>query len=149
TGAVAMSSDFTDANLSGAVMVGAKLTRAVLDGADLSGADLAGADLSGASMKRAVLNGANLQNAILDDVDMTDVLRAPPAVTFVDDRPLDQVLAEYEAYCDSAGERGAVHDLSNVDFRPMRTLKARRMTALVARNGVFFGLDLQGAQMQG
>src|SRR5438270_51814 len=101
----------TYANLSGAMMAGAKLTRAVLDGADLSGADLAGADLSGASMKRAVLNGANLQNAILDDVDMTGVLRAPPAVTFVDDRPLDQVLAEYEAYCDSSGQRGAVHDL--------------------------------------
>lgn len=35
SGAVAMTSDFTDANLSGAIMIGAKLTRAVLDGADL------------------------------------------------------------------------------------------------------------------
>jgi uncharacterized protein YjbI with pentapeptide repeats len=143
TGAVAMSSDFTDANLSGAQMAGAKLTRAVLDGADLTGADLAGADLSGASMKRAVLNGANLQNTIFDNVDLSDVLRAPPAVTFVADRPLDQVLADHEAYCDSGGQRGAVVDLSKVDFRSLRTLKERRCTALVARGAVFFGLDLQ------
>ena len=149
TGAVAMSSDFTDANLSGAMMAGAKLTRAVLDGADLTGADLAGADLSGASMKRTVLNGANLTNAVLDNVDLSDVLRAPPAVVFVDKRPLDQVLADHEAYCDSAGQRGGVTDLSNVDFRPMRTLKERRFTAIVARNAIFFGLDLQNVQLQG
>jgi uncharacterized protein YjbI with pentapeptide repeats len=100
-------------------------------------------------MKRAVLTGANLDNATLDDVDMSGVLRAPPAVSYVDDRPIDQVLAEHEAYCDSNGERGSVIDLSKADFRPMRTLKARRFTALVARNCIFFGLDLQGVQMQG
>src|SRR6201996_8395472 len=78
---------------------------------------------------------------------MTDVLRAPPPVVYVDDRPLDKVLAEHEAYCDSAGARGAVIEMSGVDFRPMRSLKARRLTALVARNGVFFGLDLQAVQV--
>src|SRR5258706_1842280 len=138
TGAVAMSADFTDANLAGAQMAGAKLTRAVLDGADLSGADLAGADLSGASMKRTVLDGATLEHARLDDVDMSDVLRAPPSVVMVDDRPLDEVLAEHEAYCDSAGERGSVIELNDVDFRPMKSLKDRRLTAIVARNGIFF-----------
>src|SRR5258706_1581511 len=140
-GAVAMSADFTDANLAGAQMAGAKLTRAVLDGADLSGADLAGADLSGAAMKRTVLDDANLVHARLGDVAMSEVLRAPPPVVYVDSRPIDQVLAEHEAYCDSAGERGSVSDFSNVDFRTLRTLKERRLTAIVARNGVFFGLD--------
>jgi len=144
TGAVAMSSDFTDANLSGAQMAGAKLTRAVLDGADLTGADLAGADLSGASMKRAVLTGANLTSATLDNVDMSGVLRAPPAISYVDDRPIDQVLADHEAYCESNGERGGVTDLSKCDFRPLRSLKDRRLTAMVARNCIFFGLNLQG-----
>src|SRR5439155_22824644 len=136
-------------NLSGAQMAGAKLTRAVLDGADLTGADLAGADLSGASMKRTVLTNANLASATLSDVDMTDVLRGPPAISYVDDRPLEQVLAEHEAYCDSSGERGGVTDLSKADFRPMRSLKDRRFTALVARQAIFFGVDLQGVQLQG
>jgi uncharacterized protein YjbI with pentapeptide repeats len=96
-----------------------------------------------------VLSGANLRNTILDDVDMSDVLRSPPPVVMVDDRPLDKVLAEHEAYCDSAGARGSVVEMSGVDFRPMRSLKERRLTALVARNGIFFGLDLQGVQFQG
>src|SRR5665213_3073761 len=100
-------------------------------------------------MKRTVLSGAILDNAILDNVDMSDVLRAPPAVTYVDERPLDKVLAEHEAYCDSSGARGSVIDMSGVDFRPMKTLKDRRLTALVARTGIFFGLDLQGVQFQG
>jgi uncharacterized protein YjbI with pentapeptide repeats len=139
-GAVAMSADFTDANLSGAQMAGAKLTRAVLDGADLTGADLSGADLSGASMKRAVLSGANLNHTILDDVDMSDVLRAPPPVVMVDNRPLDKVLAEHEAFCDSSGARGSVIEMSGVDFRPMKSLKERRLTAMVARNGILQAL---------
>src|SRR5258708_2251813 len=146
-GAVAMSSDFTDANLSGAQMAGAKLTRAVLDGADLTGADLAGADLSGASMKRTVLTGANLESATLDNVDMSDVLRAPPPVVYVDSRPIDQVLAEYEVYCDSGGEGGAVADFSNVDFRTMRTLKARRLPPLVPPTTTSFGLPLHRAHL--
>src|SRR5512143_487734 len=117
TGAVAMSADFTDANLSRAIMAGAQLTRAVLDGADLSGADLAGADLSGASMKRTVLSGANLEHATLDEVDMSDVLGTPAETAMVDDRPLEEVLAEHEAFCDSGGAKGSVIPLPGIDFR--------------------------------
>src|SRR5258708_5794289 len=140
------------ANLSRGILFGADLRqadlrRANLGGADLTGADLAGADLSGASMKRTVLTGANLESATLDNVDMSDVLRAPPPVVYVDSRPIDQVLAEYEVYCDSGGEGGAVADFSNVDFRTMRTLKARRLPPLVPPTTTSFGLPLHRAHL--
>ena len=128
---------------------GARLHRAVLDGADLSGADLGGADLTGASMKRAVLAGVNLEHARLDDADLTDVLRAPAPLAYVDDRPLEEILAEHEAYCESDGARGRVVSLPEVDFRPLRNLRNRKLTALVAPRSILFGLDLQGVELQG
>jgi len=149
TGAVAMTSDFTDANLSGAVMVGAKLMRAVMDGADLSHADLGGADLSGASLRRAVLNGVNLSLARLENTDMTDVLRAPPPITFVDRKSISDVMSDHEAYCDTGGRRGSVTILSGVDFRPMKTLKKRRLSGLNSPRSVFFGMDMEGCELQG
>jgi uncharacterized protein YjbI with pentapeptide repeats len=100
-------------------------------------------------MKRTVVAGANLDHALLDDVDMTEVLQAPPPIFYVDDRPLDEVLSDHELYCDTQGRKGAVIALPEVDFRPMRTLKGRRLTGLVARDSIFFGLDLQRAQLQG
>jgi len=90
-----------------------------------------------------------LEQARLDDVDLTNVLRAPPPIVYIDDKALDEVLAEHEAYCDSEGSRGAVMRLAEVDFRPLRSLKRRRLTALAAPGSIFFGMDLEGAQLQG
>ena len=39
--------------------------------------------------------------------------RAPPEEVFVDERPIEIVLDEYESYCDSDGQRGGVTNLSN------------------------------------
>jgi uncharacterized protein YjbI with pentapeptide repeats len=100
-------------------------------------------------MKRAVLAGVNLEHARLDDADLTDVLRAPPPLVYVDDRPLEAVLAEHEAYCETDGARGAVMSLPEVDFRPLKSLARRKLTALVAPRSVLFGMDLQGAELQG
>jgi uncharacterized protein YjbI with pentapeptide repeats len=100
-------------------------------------------------MKRAVVAGANLEHARLDEADMSDVLRGPAPVIYIDDRPLDDILAAHEAYCDSNGRDGAVTSLPGVDFRPVRSLQGRRLTALIAPRAIFFGLDLRGAQLQG
>jgi hypothetical protein len=64
--------DFAEANLSGAFLIGTDLTGANLTGADLSGADLAyanlhGADLSGADLRDAKLTYANLRTATLPE----------------------------------------------------------------------------------
>jgi uncharacterized protein YjbI with pentapeptide repeats len=100
-------------------------------------------------MKRAVLTGVNLDQTRLDDVDLTDALRAPPPIIYVDDRPLSEILAEHELYCDSHGQRGRVLNLPEIDFRPMRTLAHRRLTALIAPRSIFFDLDLRKVQLQG
>jgi uncharacterized protein YjbI with pentapeptide repeats len=96
-----------------------------------------------------VLAGVNLEHTRLDDVDLTDVLRAPPPLFYVDDRPLGEILAEHESYCDSDGVRGAVMNLPSVDFRPLHSLKGRRLTGLIAPQSIFFGLEMQGVQLQG
>src|SRR5204862_339619 len=123
-------------NLTYADLANTSLEGVDLRDADLSGADLGGADLTGASMKRAVLNGVNLSQARLDDADMTDVLRAPPPIFYVDDRSLTEVVAEHEQYCDTGGAKGQVIKLSEIDFRPMRTLKRRRLSGLTAPRSV-------------
>ncbi len=143
SGAHALSADFTDANLSGACLAGAKLVNAVLDGADLSGADLFGSDLSGASLRQAVLVGVNMDDANFDKADLTDVLKAPPPIIYVDDVPLQELLREHERFCESEGVEGAVMKVSRVDFRSLRQLRGRRMTGLVAPRSVFFGMNRQ------
>jgi len=100
-------------------------------------------------MKRAVLTNVNLSQARLDDADLTDVLRAPPPIFYIDDKSLTEVVAEHEQFCDSAGRQGQVMKLHEVDFRPMKTLKRRRLSGLSAPKSIFFGMDLEGAQLQG
>ena len=57
--------DFSDADLSGAVLEEADFLEANLEGADLSGAYLKGARLMGANLEGADLSGANLKEADL------------------------------------------------------------------------------------
>ena len=149
TGAWATAADFTDANLSNAVLVGAKLARAVLDGADLSGADVFHADLGGASLRGAVITGVNVEDANLDEADLTAVLRSPPPLAYVDDRALSDVISEHERFCATNGLEGLPAKLDRVDFRSLRQLRRRKLSGLSARDGVFFGMDLEGVEMQG
>jgi uncharacterized protein YjbI with pentapeptide repeats len=100
-------------------------------------------------MKRTVVAGANLDQTRLDDVDMTEVLRGPPPIVYVDDRALDEVLADHEAYCQSGGAKGAVMSLPGVDFRPVKSLRGRHLTGLNAPGSIFFGLDMQRVELQG
>ena len=122
SGAHALAADFTDADLNGACLTGARLVNAVLDGADLSGADLFGSDLSGASLRQAVLVGVNMDDANFSNADLTDVLKAPPPIIYVDDVPLQDLMRDHERYCESGGADGAVMKVSRVDFRSLRQL---------------------------
>ena len=63
--------DFTDANLEGAILFGADLRGAWLTHANLVGADLRGADLRDAKLPRARLHRANLEGAILAGADLS------------------------------------------------------------------------------
>jgi uncharacterized protein YjbI with pentapeptide repeats len=61
--------DLSNADLSGASLLGADLRDANLLGADLRDANLIGADLSRADLSEANLNGADLENANLSGAD--------------------------------------------------------------------------------
>jgi uncharacterized protein YjbI with pentapeptide repeats len=61
--------DLSNADLSGASLLGADLSDANLLGADLRDANLIGADLSRADLSEANLNGADLENANLSGAD--------------------------------------------------------------------------------
>lgn len=149
TGASALATDFTDANLTDAQLGGARLIKAKLDGANLTGAQVAGADLSGASLRRAILIRVDFSFATVEGADLSDVLRAPPAVFYVDELPLAEVLAAHETYCNSAGRAGVAARLCAVDFRPVVSLKRRKLSGLVAPGSVLFGMDLEGVELQG
>jgi uncharacterized protein YjbI with pentapeptide repeats len=120
-----------------------------MDGANLSNAQLYQADFTGASMKRAVVVGANIGDATVDKGALSETLRAPPPIFYIDDQPLNQVLQAHERWCDSAGVEGVAARLGEVDFRPLRSLAERQLTALVAPNSIFFGLNMKAVQLQG
>lgn len=145
SGAFARQVDFTDADLSNVSLRGARLTNARMDGANLSGASLQNAEMANVSLRRAVMVGADLGGADLTDADLTQVLRAPPPIIYIDDEPLHEVLEAHELFCESNGREGKIGDLAEVDFRPLKRLKGRRLSGLSAPRAVFFGMDLEGA----
>jgi uncharacterized protein YjbI with pentapeptide repeats len=146
---LAVATDFTDAVLAGARLVRAKMSGTVLDGADLTKADVFQAELNGASLKRAVMVGVDMGGANFQDADLTDVLTAPPPLVYIDDEPLHEILDAHELWCESEGFKGKPARLPKADFRPVRGLAARMLTALYAPGGVFFGMSLEGVQLQG
>ena len=64
--------NLSDANLSGAYLIGANLSGANLSDADLAGANLTGANLSLAGLFKADLTGANLSSADLSVAELFD-----------------------------------------------------------------------------
>jgi len=93
--------------------------------------------------------GVDVSGADLRDADLTEVLRAPPPIISVDDQPLHEVLEAHELFCKTDGRDGKVGVLTDVDFRPLKRLKDRRLSGLYAPKAVFFGMDLENAQLQG
>ncbi len=100
-------------------------------------------------MRRAVLSGVEVDGANLKDADLSGALRAPPPIVYIDDEPLHEILDRHESWCESDGLDGKPARIGATDFRPMRKLMGRRLTALFAPNSIFFGLSLEGSQLQG
>jgi uncharacterized protein YjbI with pentapeptide repeats len=105
--------------------------------------------MTGASVRRAIMVGVDLSGASLQDVDLSDVLNAPPSTVYIDDKPLFEVIAEHEQFCATEGKEGGFADLSDIDFRPLKQLRKRRLSGLMAPKGIFFGMNLEGSQLQG
>ncbi len=150
TGVVAQAADFTDAVMKDCKLVRANLKQATFRGADLAGADLSGADLSGADLRDAVLvgvkaamwrtDGAKMEGALTDD-------RAAGAP--IERLPAAEMLREHALWCETGGAQGQPSVFDKVDLRPLKAINGLNLTALSAKNAVFYGLDMQGVQLQG
>ena len=144
SGVVALRADFTDA-----VLKDAKLVRANLKQANLHGADLSGADLSGADLRDAVLVGARTNACQFGDADMSGVLTDKPIGTDVEQLPYGQMLKDHALWCETEGAEGAPSAFNGADLRRLGSIKGFNLTALSARNAIFYGLDMEGVQLQG
>jgi len=149
SGVIALKADFSDAILKDAKLVRANLKQATMTGANLSGADLSGADLAGADLRDVVLMGAktaawNVQNANLEGA-LTD----EPAGTDADEIPFEAMLSAHALWCESEGRSGAPAVFDGADLRSLKAIKSLNLTALSAKRGVFYGLDLGSVQLQG
>jgi uncharacterized protein YjbI with pentapeptide repeats len=150
TGAVAQSSDFTDA-----VLIGARLTRANLrgsrfPGANLQGADLYGADLSDADMRDCVLIGAKTDMAQFQRANMEGALRdAPPPEIADPGGETAKALDRHARWCETGGAEGEPSTFNDKDLRGLKSLAGRNLTALQARNAILYGLDMEGVELQG
>src|ERR1700722_8687634 len=88
SGAVAINSNFEDANMSKVTFI-----RGDLSGANLAGANLAGADLSNCVLKNVNMRGANLAGVMVDfskcvNVDTTGALTDKPAGKVLEELPM-------------------------------------------------------------
>lgn len=150
SGAVAINSNFEDANLSKSQII-----RGNLSGANLAGANLAGADLSQCELKNVNLRGANLTGALMDfsnlqNVDLAGALTDKPmGATIHDfDEPIEELLRLHHVWLKSQGEEGRRLDLSDHDLRGTNQLNTANLTMLLAERSVWYGLDLSHASLQ-
>ncbi len=150
TGVVAVAADFTDAVMKDCKLVRANLKQASFRGADLAGADLSGADLSGADLRDAVLVGVNRQSWRTDGARMegslTDDRSSGDPVSRL---PAAEMLRDHALWCETDGREGKPSVFNGVDLRSLKSIRGLNLTALSARDAIFYGLDMEGVQLQG
>ncbi len=148
SGIQAMKADFTDAVMKSCKLVRANLKQAIMDNVDLAGADLSGADVSGASLKDAVLIGAKTDMWRTSQADLSGILTDKPVGTDVSTLPYGEMLHEHAKWVDSVGKEGKPSIFNNADLRALGSIRNLNLTALSAKEAVFYGLDMRGVQLQ-
>lgn len=150
SGAIAINSNFEDANLSKSTII-----RGNLNGANLAGANLAGADLSQCELKNVNLRGANLTGTMMDfsnleNVDMSGALTDKPTGHTIDTHPvpLEERIKMHQQWLKTQGGDGQKLDLSDHDLRNAPALVGANLTMLVAERAVWYGRDLTNINLQ-
>jgi len=150
SGAIAINSNFEDANLSKSTII-----RGNLSGANLAGANLAGADLSQCELKNVNLRGANLSGTLMDfsnleNVDLSGALTDKPTGHILSDpKPmLEEMIKNHQLWLKTQGEEGEKLDLSDHDLRNLVGLNGANFTMLVAERSVWYSHDLSRINLQ-
>ena len=149
-GAIAINSNFSDANLTKA-----KLVRGSLIGVDLTGSNLSGADLSSCEMRDSSLREANLSGALINyselvNVDLDGALtEAPVGKTHQElTIPLEEMVRQHQIWLKTHGAQGKRMDLSGLDMRGAPSLNGADLTMMVAENTIWYGHDLMHVNLQ-
>jgi uncharacterized protein YjbI with pentapeptide repeats len=137
-------------DLRGANMHAVRLSGAVAMNSDFEDANLSNARVSGANLRGANLSGAMLDYSSLVNVDMTGALTDKPAGKALDalPLPLDQMLALHAVWLDTVGIKGQRLDLGGYDMRDAPPFHKINLTMLLADHSVWYAHDLSGANMQ-
>src|SRR2546423_82545 len=141
--------DFTGAYLEETNLSGARLDSASFFGASLKRANLAGSSLRRADMRGTSLRGSNLIGADMYEADLREGKIAEKG-TSGDLKVLQHDIGPTEmpaALLSAANLERA--KLSGYDLRSLKGLPRAILTALIAPEAVFYGLDLTGARLQG
>lgn len=150
SGALINSADFSDANLASSSMINADLRNADFTGANLSHADIKGAQMEGACLRQTILVG--VQNEILQKagLNLHDALTDENIGHKLKEKKesLQQLLSQHALWIESVGEKGKRLDISNYDLRELESLKGQVLTAIIAQNTKFIGINFYRCEIQ-
>jgi hypothetical protein len=77
------------------------------------------------------------------------VLTDEPVGKAVADMPYERMIRDHARWCETDGAEGKPSDFSGADLRTLTSLRGLNLTALSAKDAVFYGVDMSGAQLQG
>jgi uncharacterized protein YjbI with pentapeptide repeats len=85
----------------------------------------------------------------VDHANMAGVLTEQPVGQDVSAMPYGEMLEAHALWCETGGAKGRPSAFNNADLRALKSIKGLNLTALSAREAVFYGLDMEGVQLQG
>lgn len=102
-------------------------------------------------MKNCTLTRASLRHAKLTGTDLSTALTEKSAGRNVAElqMPIADILESHSRWAESDGREGTPADLTNMDLRALKSLTNRALTALIAPRAILYGLNLEGASLQG
>jgi len=150
SGVIAIKTDFSDAIMRGCKLVRAHVRGANFSNCDLEGADFSQADTRDACFRGAVTAGANFAYANLAGADLFDVLSDAPKGRPIaeSDVELKELLRLHLRFIGTGGSDGQSLDLSGFDLRNSGSMAGACLTMLMAKQTVFYGLDLSRVAIQ-
>jgi uncharacterized protein YjbI with pentapeptide repeats len=110
---------------------------------------MTGADMAGADLRDAIMVGTKTYAANISDTRMDGALTDKLAGKDVGDMPYEAMIHDHALWCETAGLEGKPSTFDEADLRALNSVKGFNLTALSAKQAVFYGLNMEGVQLQG